>query len=744
MDLIHNRIFRISAGPDAGLYRVILVELSIDQLIAVCLDSPDSPTIGRGGRKKLEITKRPRKKPAPPLVGALVWMKYAALRRLKGALHLHVIDSEEREVITGGLSKADEELYAIRKVAMKGFLNLDTLREQILVHRGLAGLIHQGSEDSGLSKSVMYKLFSLLCRLGFDEMNLRPRRDRCGAANVPRPCDPGGRIKSGRKTTRQRIARAFGSVLAPDQPGMSTTWRTLIMAADKGIPEPKPDMPDRCRQIIESGFVTRYRHEDGKLVAVDPKLGDYPNRRQITRVLQCEIPRLLRILERTTKGHFNRGMRGLIARNWKGVAGPGHTWAIDSTIGDIYLRSAVNRAWIIGRPVVYIIVDVWSTAIVGFYVCLTGPSWDMAKLSLFCSAADPALVGELWGYQPILSLNPSPTMCVVLMCDRGEYLSSGASVTGIQLIPCMSYAPPYRPDLKGLVEVLHRIEKDRQYLFVPGAIDQRRAEYELRRFNPNEAVLTVHDYVHYLYTIFTEYNLTADRRNRCDAHMIAAGVFPSPAGLWHWGHLAGIGTQRAVSTTTLITNLLPTSVARVARNGVLLGGKHYSSREVEEQQWTTFARNQRGWDIPAYHFPGSVSRIWTPNTAGAGLLDLRLSDQSTASSELTWDEALDAFAYGQLSLPDQEHARILHALKSIRQVKEIVDNAKMLTAEAIGRASGRTPSITEARRFESISDLAAAPDAAAPESRHDAALEAHVEMMQSVLAAANCAGDSHG
>ncbi len=134
-------------------------------------------------------------------------------------------------------------------------------------------------------------------------------------------------------------------------------------------------------------------------------------------------------------------------------------------------------------------------------------------------------------------------MCFALMCDRGEYLSKGASHTGLKLIPCLSYAPPYRPDLKGLVEVLHRIKKDAQYLFVPGAMDARRVEFELSRSRPHESVLTLRDYVQYLYCIFDEYNLTADRSKRLDAHMAAAGVFPSPAGLWHWGHQVGIGYQ---------------------------------------------------------------------------------------------------------------------------------------------------------------------------------------------------------
>jgi len=392
---------------------------------------------------------------------------------------------------------------------MAGFLDFEKMKESILVHEGLGGLVREAMAAGEVCRAYVYKQWSTLCRLGLIEISLLPRHDRCGAPNVKRPCDPGGRKKAGRKTRPQRVAKAYGIDLPPKQPAMSTEWRASIVAADNQIKTPvKPAMPDRCTQILESAFVKKYRTDNGNLVPIEPKLGEYPNKRQIRRVLEVEAPRLLRLLQKTTLGHFKRAMRGLVARNWKGVSGPGHTWAIDSTVGDIYLRSSLNRAWIVGRPIVYIVVDVWSTAIVGFHVCLTGPSWNTAKISIFNSVADPALLGEMWGYQPILSLNPYPTMCYQLMCDRGEYLSKAASLTAIKLIPCMSYAPPYRPDLKGLVEVLHRIEKDAQFLFLPGAMDYRRAEFDLRKSHPEESAMTVREYVQYLHLIFGEYNLT--------------------------------------------------------------------------------------------------------------------------------------------------------------------------------------------------------------------------------------------
>lgn len=740
MDLIHNASFRILDGKDTGIYRVVLDEIQIGKTAVVRLDPPEESRKAKGGRKKLAQTKNKRKKAPPLMLGETLWLDRNELQALKEGVEITLIDIKQENY---ALSPADEAVFEYRKSQMAPFLDFDHFREMVLIHKGIGGLVTE-VVASGCSEAFVRKNYSLLCRYGFTESSLRPTRSsKCGAPNVARPCDPGGRKKAGAKTIEEKVALAYGQVIAPEQPGMSSMWTTAILAADKRIPSPKPPMPERCKQIVESAFITRYRQVDGKLELIEPALGDYPNARQIRRVLTREIPRLQRLLEKTTKGHFARSLRGLIGRNWKGVVGPGHTWAIDSSIGDIYLRSSVNRAWIIGRPIVYIIVDIWSTAIVGFYVCLDGPSWAMAKVALFCATAAPELIGELWGYEVMPSLYPAPTMCAALLCDRGEYLSKAAKITGAKLIPCMSYAPPYRPDLKGLVEVIHRIEKDQQYYFVPGAIDQRRVEFELRQFDPTKAVLTIPEYVAYLYQIFTTYNLTAPRQGRLDAHMAAAGVFPSPAGLWRYGHEVGIGVRRNLSFSELVTNLLPTEPAHVTRRGVMLLGMQYESPTVDEQQWTALARNFGAWNIQANYFPGSVSRIWTPAPASTGLLDLHLSDNSTASPELTFDEAIDAFTVGKLGNAQNEHIRLMMALESRQKAMDIIARAKELTAEAIQKHSGTMPSITEARSLESATFMTTPDAVPPPDQSDDPARAAHQKMMSALFAAANAEGATH-
>lgn len=750
MDLMHDATFRVAkltespANLTPGIYRVIVDAPEVDLTVVVLIQSEEDDKdkiqlakARRGGRKKKQSTKPT--KPRAPLVGGLLWLDRKVLEELhEGKLLQEITIERDAAVNSIVLNKRGEREYAKHKEAMSSFLDFDLLREHILGFRSIAGLVKGAMSASGVSRGFVYEQWSNLCKRGFDEKSLIPRHDRAGAPGVARRVDPGGRKKAGRKTTKQRIAMAYGVVLESEQPAMSSEWAERILTADKQIPAPKPSWPERCNLILTSSFVAKAQEKDGKIELIKPAMGTYPLPRQIRRLLETETHRLARVIEKTTKAHFEKALRGLTRRSWEGVSGPGHTWAIDSTVGDLYLRSSINRAWIVGRPIVYVLVDVWSTAVVGFYVCLAGPSWATAKVSLFNASADPALIGDLWGYTPVLSLEPHPTLCFSLLCDRGEYLSLGHRATAIKLIPLTSYAPPYRGDLKHLAEVLHRIEKDAQFPFVPGAMDFRRQEMELRKVDPADCVMTVREYVQFLYEVFTRYNLTADRTHRLDPFMVAAGVVPSPAGLWHYGHAVGIGYRRKVLDSDLITNLLPSAIGRVRRDAVVHAGNDYMSEEVRAAQWTAIARNLGGWDIPLNYYPGSFARIWTPATGSTGVLELQLSDQSRASRDITYEDWEDAQAVRMMNNPSMQHLRTMHGLDYIQRINAIIDGAKALTKEAIDKASGAAPTMKEARIMEQSTQTSSSPSESKTVSNvQQDAMDLHQTMMTELLRMSN-------
>ena len=293
MDLIHDATFRIVGqtsdyGQDyePGIYRVILPLIQLNKTAVVRIHSDNADRRGHGGRKKKATMLRKLKKPSLPLVGTLLWHDNEVLdelesKRLAAPIEIKTQFGHNSEP-TSGRAKS---LFDIRLDVASGFLDLPKLKEEILIHQGIGGLAKEAMARTNCSRALVYKVWSALCRHGFKERNLRPRFDQCGAPAVARPCAPGMRKKAGRKTTEQRIAKAYGIDLDPTQPGVSTEWAAAIRSADKTIPDPKPSWPKRCTRILESAFCSKAQERDGKIVLVKPEMGSYPNDKQIKRVL---------------------------------------------------------------------------------------------------------------------------------------------------------------------------------------------------------------------------------------------------------------------------------------------------------------------------------------------------------------------------------------------------------------------------------------------------------------------------
>lgn len=680
-ELIFNSVLRLDGHGLYGFYRVI-GEMPSGSAWLAYAGGWDGATAG---------------KEKAPSRGAIVEVAVAALSSMQDvglAKAINMAPEPRLMQLAEDLDTKGQKLWTWREKAAQPMLNPGTLLKSLATGRGIGPVIQECRAISGCSRPMAYKLWRLLCVHGFSRLSLMPRFDSCGAPGVPRPLQSGAQ-KAGRRTVRQITGQPDPS----PQRGLIEEDRVKILHHYRRLARVGLTASSLYRQIIEAAYVTQYRAEGNLRVPVIPHQGSFPNQRQVRHVIESSVKSLERVLRKTTSGHFKRSLRGMTGRSYDGVAGPGMTYAIDSTVGDIHLRSSVNRAWVIGRPILYIIVDVWSTAVVGFYVCLSGPSWNSAKVALFSAVCDPELLGDLWGYESIPTLYPHPRVPHNLLCDRGEYLSEAASETYRNLNINAQFAPAYRPDLKGIVEVMHRIAKDQQFEFVPGAIDARRRELELKK-NARESALTMREYVQYLTGVFAHHNLHANREHRLTTEMIAAGVDPSPAGLWRFGYEAGLGGGRHESQEFFITNLLPRKTAIARRDGIFLESQQYESEVARQQEWTAAARNFGVIEQTAYSFPGSMSRFWWPNP-NAGLEVFRLRANARAMPETTVDEWRDALMVEVMKRDGRQHQRLAAASEEIAKQRALINKVKEQAHTADeGVSSNMVPNAREARAFE--------------------------------------------
>lgn len=594
------------------------------------------------------------------------------------------------------LKEEKRKIWERRRTQMAPFLNHALLCEALTRTSGIGPVVALAMSAGDGTRATIYRLWKLLCEHGFDESSLHPRFDRCGAPGTLRPAQA-GQTKVGRKCALERI----GEPIPHPQRPTTEADRIKILQHARLLAKGGMSFSAMYDQIVHRVYVTQYEQTERGRRGIAPAQGTFPNKRQVRHIIESGTKRLERVLRATTKGHFQRNLRGLQGKAYDNVAGPGHAYAIDATIGDIHLRSSVNRAWLIGRPVVYMVVDIWSTAIVGFYVCLAGPSWDTAKVALFSACSDPRLMAELWGFEYIEALTPAPTAPFQVWTDRGEYVSARARETCLALGINFAIDPPYRPDMKGLVEVLHRITKDEQYRFLPGAINARRKELE-NRPNAKESALTMHEYVRYLHGIFSHYNLFANRTYRLTVEMIGAGVEPTPAGLWRFGHEVGIGYRKAIAQDRLISGLLQRGTAVASRGGIYHESLQYEAEIATLQEWTAHARNFGAIPHPVFHFPGSTSRIWWPDPQGV-LNEFSLRASARAGPHISLEEWRDAVAINLSKSDDREYKRLQAVISNIGANESLRKQAVERTAEADALYKGPKPNSREARMLETLS-----------------------------------------
>ncbi|MGZ5799373.1 MAG: hypothetical protein ACXWJZ_01940 [Burkholderiaceae bacterium] len=693
MSLMNNAVIQIIDEKLNGLYRVVSCPTGENIVFLFSLKTKNDTTFSESDDDESIPSAIKRK---------LITVDWETLKSLDNdhAIIYMEIEPESKLLLgEGDLTEKEKLVFENRRKLAGEFLNSDKVSEALLSKRGIGKLITEIRATESASRSTMYRLWELLCIHGFDAKSLNPRFDRCGAPGVLRPCSE-AKQKAGRKTNKERL----GIPESNPQVGVSDEIRKKIVTVYKQVSGPKKKFNTIFSKIRTLAFTTTYKRTSEGNIPITPQQGTYPNKSQVRRVIASELGRLGVKRAKTTPGHFDRNYRGLTGRSWEGVAGPGHEYAIDSTIGDNHLRSSVNRAWSVGRPIVYIAVDIWSTAVVGFYACLSGPSWDTAKLALFSSSVAPEFYAGLWGFTPTRPLLPHPTTPHSYLSDRGEYLSAAARETIKSLGFNSRFNASYRPDLKGLVEVLNRITKDEQYQFIPGAIDARRREIELRS-NPRDGEFTLREYVAYLALVFEKYNFHADRSYRMTMEMISAGIPATPAGLWSFGHDVGIGYRMSHPTSKLITSYFPSDVASVRRDGVYFDGLLYNSPVVIEKNWTGDARNFGASERQMFYFPGNDANIWWNDPEHAGLANFEISPNALALPGTSFDEWHDVHAYQQLKKRDQAYAKDVAMDEYVAKTEFMVAQASEKTALADQLNLDPIPSTREARSQENNSQI---------------------------------------
>lgn len=386
--------------------------------------------------------------------------------------------------------------------------------------------------------------------------------------------------------------------------------------------------------------------------------------------------------------------------------GPGSRFQIDATIMEIALLSRHRRGDIIGKPVLYVVIDVWSRLVVGFYVGVTNASWAGAAMALANCTAPKAELLRKYGYDPDKHWWEVHHMCAALLSDGGELKSHRGDVLVSEYNCTIETAAPYRGDWKGVVEKRFDLTNVRIGSYVPGMLDTtyRGRGAEDYRFS---ARLTLDDLTEILLGLFLEYNNTHELKGLdVDADVAAAGVPKIPAHLWRYG-CDTRGEPRSYDHNGLRFAMMESAAASATPSGILFRGRTYSCPELLASGLLLETKRGRiavriSWDD---RIVGVV--YWHDTTSPTGYRVCRLTTKSryAAKDDRSFWEIDDADDRQRGEVRDRHHATLSDRAELTHRMDSVVKRAECAFADGQGRSdSERVAGLREARANERRDD----------------------------------------
>jgi hypothetical protein len=172
---------------------------------------------------------------------------------------------------------------------------------------------------------------------------------------------------------------------------------------------------------------------------------EIPTKGQMLHFYKREYAQVEKVKKRTSIIEYNKDTRPLKGTANDQVIGPGSRFEIDATIADIYLVSDSNRKNIVGRPVIYMVIDVFSRMIAGFYVGFESPSYAASMQAIVTAMTDKVAFCKNIGFDSITYDDwPITGLPNAILADRGELLGYQIESLESSFAVRIENTPPYR------------------------------------------------------------------------------------------------------------------------------------------------------------------------------------------------------------------------------------------------------------------------------------------------------------
>lgn len=586
-----------------------------------------------------------------------------------------------------------EQFYALKRLCDDVFSEYKYHLQDLASHGRRKPIITEGCKNIGMTAHKFRRYFLRYIQSGFQDIELIDQRTNRNSTKdrYTFTSPPGRKTKNGES-----------SYLLT-----STDYKNFDKQLKRYLHSEVKSLRNAYLDLIDEDYSVFYKQpdENGDMVRVRVPLpiGNRPSERQFTYYVSTHTTKQSRMEAKKTPRIVRNNARVFTGTVMKDVRGPGHFVEMDAQEMDIALVSGEYHDIPVGRPILYVMIDVMSEMILGVSLAMDNNSIVGCTNCFLNLVEDKTEIFKKYGVNfdfkkgvTIDDIWPTGYKPRVVAFDNGsDFVSKPIARMLKELNIRPEHVSPATGSLKPLVEGFFHTVKDEldDLLEHKGLIRQTYGSK-----HHDEACLTFDDAFRIVLNHVIMHNTHVLSNYIKSAGMKEKHVIASPMNLWKYGNEELTPAVKFQSRDDALYHiLLPCTDANISRFGIKWKNLPYFNAEDEDLQNRMFKLGNRSEKFECRYDPRDIGHLYYLKGGRLKAVSLPEDDFRLKSYYGMSVKRFDELEKASRNQKELENEINLQARINVRRAnKQVIESAQ---AESPGKNKKKS-SIRNARKEE--------------------------------------------